>query len=82
MRFACWILWALAALAFIGSVYSKFMGPDGFLLGFFPVAWWRASTGLAILAIGLKLIHADGGGWRSGDRTGSAWRSSGGRWPA
>lgn len=62
MKIACWILWALAALLLLISVYSKFMGPEGFVLGFFPVAWWRASTGVAVLAIGLKIIGDNGRG--------------------
>lgn len=60
MRIICWILLGLSALLFLLGVYSKFAGLQNFVMGFPPVAWWRAAMALAIYSIAFKMIHGDG----------------------
>jgi hypothetical protein len=60
MRIVCWILLALSALLFLLGVYSKFVGPGNFVMGFVPVAWWRAAMALAIYSIAFKMVHENG----------------------
>jgi hypothetical protein len=38
------------------GVYSKFAGLESHVLGFPPVAWWRASMAAVIYSMALTLI--------------------------
>ena len=60
MRMVCWVLLGLSALLFLLGVYSKFAGLGSHVMGFAPVAWWRAAMALAIYSIALKMVHGDG----------------------
>jgi hypothetical protein len=61
MRMVCWILLGLSMLLFLIGVYSKFAGVEGYVMGFVPVAWWRAAMALAIYSIAFKMVHGNGG---------------------
>ena len=59
MKIACWVLFVGSALLLLCSVVSKFAGPEQFVLGYTPVAWWRASVAVGVLTIALKVIHPE-----------------------
>ena len=59
MKVACWVLFVVSALLLLCSVFSKFAGPEQFILGYAPVAWWRASVAVGVLAIALRVIQPE-----------------------
>lgn len=60
MRIVCWVLLGLSVLLFLIGVYSKFAGLGNFVMGFLPVAWWRAAMAMAIYSIAFKMVHENG----------------------
>ena len=56
MKNVCWALFGFSALLFLIGIYSKFVGQDSFVMGFAPVAWWRASMAAVMYSIALSLI--------------------------
>ena len=60
MKNVCWALFGLSVLAFLLGMASKISGPGAWILGFEPVAWWRAAMALLFYAIGLKVLSGDG----------------------
>jgi len=56
MKNACWALFGFSILLLLIGVYSKFVGQDSWVMGFQPVAWWRASMAAVMYAMALALI--------------------------
>jgi hypothetical protein len=56
MKNICWALFGLSALLLLIGVYSKFTGDGSGVMGFEPVAWWRASMAAVMYSIALSLI--------------------------
>lgn len=56
MREAVWALVILAALAFLGGIFSRFLG-DGSLWGHPSVTYWRGAIGLLAFAVVLLLMQ-------------------------
>ncbi len=54
MRTTCWILIALAALAFVVGTALAFTG-GSFLLP--PYGYWRGAVGLLLFAIALRMME-------------------------
>ena len=56
MKNTCWGLFGVSVLFLLIGVYSKVAGADGFVMGFQPVAWWRASMAAVIYAMALSML--------------------------
>jgi hypothetical protein len=59
MKMMSWILLGLSVLVFLCGVYSKMFGMEGWLLGFQPGAWWRASISFVMYALAFSVISRD-----------------------
>ena len=59
MKNVCWGLFGLSVLAFLLGMISKIAGPGAWMLGYEPVAWWRAAMALLMYAIGLQIVAGD-----------------------
>ena len=59
MKNVCWALFGLSALLLLIGVYSKFTGDGSGVVGFEPVAWWRASMATVIYAMALSMLSKD-----------------------
>ena len=59
MKIACWVLFALAAVALLCSIGAKLVTPQH-LFGFLPIAWWRLALAFAVFAIALKVVSQEG----------------------
>jgi hypothetical protein len=60
MKMVPWVLLGISVVLFIICVYSKFAGPEGWVLGYAPKGWWRAAMAGAVYAIAFKLLHENG----------------------
>jgi len=55
MKNLCWLLIALAALAFVVGAFLAFTGGRTFLLT--PPGYWRGAIGFLLFAIALKVME-------------------------
>ena len=56
MKNFCWVLFGFSVLLLLVGVYSKIAGSGSHVLGFPPVAWWRASMAAVIYSMALSMI--------------------------
>jgi uncharacterized membrane protein YfcA len=54
MKNLCWLLIALAALAYVIGAFLAFTGGQTFLLT--PPGYWRGAVGFLLFAIALKMM--------------------------
>ena len=55
MKNLCWLLIALAALAFVVGAFLAFTGGQTFLLT--PPGYWRGAVGLLLFALALRVME-------------------------
>ncbi len=55
MKNVCWLLIALAALAYVVGAVLAFSGGQTFLLA--PQGYWRGSVGFLLFAVALRMME-------------------------
>jgi len=56
MKYVPTVFLLLSVVLGLVAIYNKFVGQDGWLLGFAAQSWWRVSLTFAVWAIASKIV--------------------------